>query len=364
MIDSAIVYLCTMLIMMFFAYIGGKSKNYPYLWVVLASLCFGVVMGVRMKVGIDFPQYYSIYEQAKTGWLGWGYYRWEPGFQILYWLCASQFMHYSIPFGIIAFLQIFLVFWGTRSQKNIWVYLPLTLFLCGPFIAYNNIMRNMLAFSVYVCAIPYLAQRKYWKYLILILVAACFHKSALVLIIFPFIYSWNQQVFTKIWKQLVLFGISIVIMNMEFIQRIFDSMSLVMVALGYDAYMDSEYAEFNKKMKLGYALIAVVMCQLIVMLNSRKMKAFYESRMVNIMYDMYFFGTCIRFAFMRMHLIQRLNWYFVGFEFIVAALTLNYFARKKEWLWFGAWLMMYIAVFFSRLLGKDDGSVLYHAFFE
>lgn len=365
MIDSALVYLGLMLIMMLFAWIGGKSKNYPYLWAAISSLAFGIVMGVRMHVGVDFDMYYNVYEGNKAGWFGgFGYNRWEPGFQLIYFLCSSQFLHYSIPFGIIAFLQIFLVFLGTRKLKEIWVFLPLTLFLCSTYISYNNIMRHMVAFSVFVFSIQYLADRKYWKYLLCIIIAACFHKSALTLIVLPLIYAWIPQIFTKIWPQLLLLAISLILMNINLVQQVFESISIVMSVLRYDGYMQTHYAEFDEKTGFGIRMVFIVASMLIIIFFSKKIKAYYESRTVNIMYDLYIIGMYIRFAFLKMFLIQRYNWFFMGFEFIVGAFALNYFAKKKEWIWLAVWILMYLAVFFARLNIKDDGEVLYHAFFE
>lgn len=365
MFESALVYLSLMVLMMIFAWIGGKSKNYPFLWAVLASLAWAVVMGIRMHVGIDFDMYYKVYEQNKTGWFGgFGFNRWEPGFQLLYWLCSTQFLHYSIVFGIIAFLQIFLVFYGTRSEKVCWVFLPLTLMFTGAFISYNNIMRHMVAFSIFVCAISFLAERKYWKYLLCIVVAACFHKSALILVVFPLIYMWREEIFVKIWPQLVLLGLSIIIMNIDFVQQIFESISLLMMAFGYEGYMQTEFAEYDTSMGFGIGLVFVLLCNLFIICHSRRIKEYYDNRIVSIMYDMYVIGLCVRLAFLRMFLIQRLNWYFMGYEFIIAALALYYFAKKKDWIYFISWNVMYFAVFLSRLNVKDDGSVLYHAFFE
>lgn len=362
--ESIIIYLGLMFVMMGFAWVGSKSRHYRWLWAGLASLSFGVVMGIRMRVGVDFPMYYDIYELTKAGVEGWGFERWEPAFKILYIICGSQYLHYSIPFGIVAFLQIFLIFYGLRYEQRIWTYIPLTLMLAGYFISYNNIMRHMVAFSIFVCAIPFLAERKYWKYLLCILAAACFHKSALVLIILPAIYSWCQQVFSRIWVQLIWVGIGLVIMNIDFVQNIFDALSIGMVLLGYDGYTQTSYAEFDKEATLGVGFAVIIVVNIILVLYSRQMKSYFNRRSIAIMYDMYFFGFFVKLAFLRMFLLQRLNYYFISFEFIIAALTLYYLREKKNWISFAVIIVLYLALFIAKLQVKDDGSVLYHSFLD
>lgn len=364
MIDSAIVYLGLMAIMTVFVWLGYRSKQFRWFWVTLACISFGVVMGIRMNVGIDFPMYLRAYEQIKAGTFAFGFTRWEPGFQLLFYLCSSQYLHYSIPFGIIAFLQMFLLFYGLRNESRVWIFIPLAFFLTGYFITFNNIIRHMVAFSIFVCAIPYLADRKYWQYLICIVAAACFHKSALVLLPLPLVYMWVQQIYTRIWVQLLWVGIGLAFMNLDYVQNIFEAISFGMTLLGYGDYMYTSFAEFDDETKIGLGFFVMLAGNLILILFSRQMKAFYEKRAVAIMYDMYFFGYFVKLAFLRMFLLQRLNYYFISFEFIIAALTMYMFVRKKNWIMLGSLIALYLAVFFAKLNVEDDGSVLYHTFLE
>lgn len=364
MIESIIVYLGLMVIMMAFAGLAARSERFRWLYVTICCLCFGVVMGIRMNVGVDFPMYYKGYQLVQLESTHQLFEHWEPAFRYLLLICGSQFIHYSIPFGIIAFLQVFLVFYGLRKFPNIWVYIPLTLFLAGYFIPYNNIMRHMVAFSVFVCAIPWLAERKYWQYIGIILIAACFHKSAFVLMLIPPVYIWCKQIFTRVWVQLAWIGFGLIMMNIDYVQNIFQLLSVGMTMLGYGFYTHTSFAEFNEETKLGIGFLAMLCANLIIVWYSRRMKEYYESRTVNIMYDLFFLGVIIHLAFLRMFLLQRLNYYFICFEFIIAAFMLNFFVKKKNWLAFGSLILLYLALFYAKLNVKDDGSVLYHTFFE
>lgn len=364
MFESAVVYLGLMVVMMILAWLGSRSEHNRYTWAALASLAFAVVMGIRWNVGVDFPMYYDLYQLATTGYMGLGFDRWEPAFKILYIICGSQYLHYSIPFGIIAFIQCFLIFYGLRNQSKTWVFIPFTLMLSGTFVSYDNIMRHMVAFSIFICAIPYLAERKYWKYLLCIIAASLFHKSALILIMLPLVYMWCKQVFSKIWIQLIFVGIGLAIMNIDNVQEIFEALSFAMTLLGYDDYMSTSFALFDEETKLGLGFMVILAANLVLIFFSNKMKRFYNSRAVDIMYDMYFLGYFVKLAFLRMFLLQRVNYYFISFEFIIAALTLWMFYKKKSWIMLLGLSMIYVALFFGKLSNSEVGAMTYHTFLE
>lgn len=365
MFESALVYLGLVLVMTFLAWFAGQAKNYKWFWLVLCSLSYAVVMGIRMNVGVDFPMYYKVYQQVQSGGTGgFGMEHFEPGFQLIYLIFGSQHIHYSIPFGFISFIQMFLIFVGLRKYPQVWVLIPMTFFFTGCFVNYNNVTRHMIALSIFICAIPFLAERKYWKYLGCIILASLFHKSALALVLIPPVYMFCKEVFTRIWVQLAWLAFGLVMMNIDVVQNVFEALSMAILFLGYNDYLHTSFADFNENKKIGLGFVFMFAACVILILNSRKMKEFYKSRTVNIMYDMFFFGYIIRLAFVRMFLLQRFNYYFINFEFIIGAFTLYMFIRKKQWVWFAALMVLYTALFFARLNVKEDGSVLYHTFLE
>lgn len=364
MFESAVIYIGLMVVMMIFAWLGSRSDHRALSWAALSAISFAIVMAVRWKVGVDFYMYYKQYELVKAGSMGFGFQRYEPLFRLLFYVCGTNFLHYSIPFGIIAFLQCFLIFVGLRAQKRAWIFIPFTLMMTGLFVSYDNIMRHMMAFSIFICAIPYLAKRKYWQYLLCIIGAMMFHKSAAVLLFFPLIYMFCKQIFSRIWVQLIFVGIGLAMMNLDNVQDIFEAISFALTLLGYEFYMTTSFAEFDEETKIGLGFMVILLCNLILVLFSRKTKEFYDSRAVAIMYDMYFVGFFIKLAFMRMFLLQRLNYYFFSFEFIIAALTMWMFYKKKNWIMLLGLCAIYIVLFFGKLSNTEVGAMTYHTFWE
>ena len=111
-----------MLIMIFSGYIYMKryykcidSKfNWYNIDFILPIICFSFIFGIRYNVGNDYMSYLDIYE-------GYAHYYTirddlEIGFEFVTRLMAETGLHYSIYFGLIAFLQIFLIYYTFRKE--------------------------------------------------------------------------------------------------------------------------------------------------------------------------------------------------------------------------------------------------------
>lgn len=362
MLDSLIAYLGLMLIMMAFAWCGKHAGEYKKIYAGFAALWFAIVMGIRYNVGTDFDMYYNAYELARLGTFNQELTRWEIGFSLIFKAFAVYDFHYSIPFGLVAFFQCYLLFVGLKKQYRVWVYLPVTLMLSCIWITYDNIMRHMLAFSIFVAAIPLLAERKYVKFSIAIFVAFLLHKTAILLLIFILVYYYNEDIFKSLWLQLGLFLGSLVLMNIDIVQDVFNTISNVTALMGYSDYESSSFAEFDDEMKIGLGFIVILMIDLFLILLGNGMKKYYKSRSVNIMYDLFFLGVILRYGFLRMFLIQRLNYYFYSFEFIIAALSLYYLFKNRKYLMYYSILFLYVALFMGKMMQAKDTYAAYQTF--
>ena len=167
MFESVFVYLSLMFVMVLLAWCGSHSKQHKLIWVALASFAYALIFGIRYNVGTDFPTYLNSYEQVALGNSGGDFVNWEWGVRTIFSLCAKVNFHYSIPFGIVAFVQIFLIFLGLKNQSKIWWVIPISLMLSCIWLSYSNIMRHMVAFSIFVYSIQYLSSKEYFKYYIL-----------------------------------------------------------------------------------------------------------------------------------------------------------------------------------------------------
>ena len=363
MFSSVVVYILLMMFMMGLSWCASHAKHHRYIGAVSASLAFAVFFGIRYMVGTDFYTYYINYEDLKLGYQTDEFLRWEIGFRAIFIFFARLGCHYSLPFGVIAFIQCSLIYIALRKQYKMWTFIPFTLILTCIWISYANIMRHMLAFSIFIVSIRFLADKQYLKYCLCVTLAFLFHNSAVLLYLLIIPYMFKNEYFSNIKLQFILLGIALVLMNINMVQNIFELFSTAISFMKYDDYLTSHYAEFNEDIRFGMGPLSMLIIAIFLIAYSNKMKYYYASSTVSIMYDLYFIGIFIHFAFIRMFLLQRLNYYFYSFEFIIGALTLGYLYKSHGLRIFIILATMFLMLFLGKLLlSQDIGS--YRTFFS
>ena len=122
--------------------------------------------------------------------------------------------------------------------------------------------------------------------------------------------------------QFVLFAVSVVLGRIDILIQLMDYFTKGAILLGYDVYLEEQYSK-NVLMEqgvlgIGY-YIAVILC-LVIIYYSRLITR--KEGIFTYIYNLYLIGVMIKYIFIGSSLVQRLNWYFCGFDFIVAALLL------------------------------------------
>lgn len=158
----------------------GNNETSKKRFVVLSMVVLGLVAAVRsFYVGIDTYQYYVAYQTVsyETS-------RYEVGFLFLIWLLNHISSNPQLLIMMSsAIIMISTGFFIQRYSKN--PVLSICLFVTLLTYAYYlNLMRQALAVSVLMFSIPYLLDKKYLRYVIVVVLASTFHSSALVWLIF------------------------------------------------------------------------------------------------------------------------------------------------------------------------------------
>lgn len=120
----------------------------------------------------------------------------------------------SSVFIIVSFFIFF-----HRYSPNI--YISILLFVTLTIYFYtHNITRQYIAISICLYAIPFLLDRKFWRYLIIILIAMTFHTSAIIMIVLYFIANIPIKLIT-ILNYIVSISIVLILFYqvLNFVQR-------------------------------------------------------------------------------------------------------------------------------------------------
>ena len=332
-IQSIIVYtLLTILMCICANRAQGNSKQSKLLgWLPL--ILFTLVFGLRYGVGVDYNNYVDIYEAT-------AYYpsydeileneRFEPGFTLLIYLCHLFNAPVYILFSLAAFIQIFLLYKTFKNEGNILVYIYATLILTG-FCMYSfmNIIRHEIAFCFFLYSLKYIQDNKLSKYWICCLLALAFHKSALILFPLYFIWIKRKGILNKpiieVSILIACFALSFVSQWQE-IMHLFDSL---IVFLGYEDYLDiADQMVVNNKMGITRIFNLAVNC--IIVINSKKIKDYFQSELLNILYDLFLIGICLGYVFLGSMMLGRIIVYFAHTQFIMLAYSLCYFYRLRK----------------------------------
>lgn len=186
---SLIFYLLSFSTAALLMYYGFKRSNKV---IVGMSLAIPMLVGaLRYGVGTDYTTYVAIYDQLSQlslpQYLSLQSLDVEIGFYLLVQISSFLTGNYLLLFAISSFLTVYFFYLGLKKydirQKASVYFLYLTIVF--PF-SFNSV-RQGIAISICFYAFSFIIERVPKKYLLWILAASVFHKSALFLLPFYFI---------------------------------------------------------------------------------------------------------------------------------------------------------------------------------
>ncbi|MGN6178416.1 MAG: EpsG family protein [Mucilaginibacter sp.] len=180
----------------FFAFVESSGFNDRFIeqnkgyirYVVFALLL--VFIGLRYKIGSDWLQYYTYYDNVENIWTVlfdaknapyfWDH-PWEPGFKLL----MSLFKSTGVEFEVVIFLITAFNLYSLNRFLKQYIKTDFSLFLVM-FLSLNmvrefDILRQSLAFYIMLFAYRYV-NKSFFKYLLVCLIAMMFHTSAAIFI--------------------------------------------------------------------------------------------------------------------------------------------------------------------------------------
>jgi len=160
---------------------GGGELPFASWEIMMAMLIYVAVSAVRWLTSWDYNMYYCYYVSMQS--VGdFSRENFEPGFSLITELMAKSGLHYAFFFGFWAAVQIFLLYYALRHRKWLLPWLALCMMLGPYYIQWMNTIRQTVVECLLLILIELIVQRKFWIYLVLVLLAATLHKMALLLI--------------------------------------------------------------------------------------------------------------------------------------------------------------------------------------
>ena len=321
---------------------------------IYALLIYAIIFGLRYCVGVDYMSYVKMFDNVQLG------YEVDKEYAFIGLMKIFQIFGLGIEpfFALCAFLQLFFIFQLFKNYKELYPFLVITFMIGGEWLIYSNIIRNMLAFAIVVYSLKYVQTRSIFKHYLWLLIAFFFHKSCAIMVVVYPLYMLKPFFFQKRSIQYVLLLISLVLMNLNYIQEFVSYMDGLMEILGYaEKYGMDERMDMEVSIGMGFVIELSIACTIIF--YSPKIKEYYSNLPTNIMYDLFFVGLLIKYSFIGSMLIQRMNTYFIGYTFILAAMELAYLHKHKMKMGMYAIIGLYCMLGFAILYRMNDNSAMF-----
>lgn len=204
-----IVYICLIAFCMFFSFLSVNSKKDKQIGKLIIDIMpfvlLFIVSAIRYKVGRDYISYYNLFYNSKY------ILRMDFGFVFLYKI---------LNFFRLTPISIFIV---TSFVINWFVYLSINklsknktlsyyIYICGTLYFFSmNGIRQSIAMCIFYYSLFYIEKRDLKKYILLNLLGASIHSSALLFIPLYFVFTKKTSLKFKIIFLLVVYGSSNII---------------------------------------------------------------------------------------------------------------------------------------------------------
>ena len=309
MVNSYIFYTILSLIILLLAVMAGKTKSALFAVLIVATLTF--VGGFRAyTVGRDTAAYVEIFANISNG----GKHNKDIGFTIV-----SRILLTICDNPTFVFLVYALITHGLITAR-LWELTKGEAFTYAVFAYYSfyffetmNIMRQFVVVAVIFYATRYLAKRKYFTYLLILLPCITFHISAVLGVVFLLSEFFYWKKLTKKQKQ---FLIAVVVLGV----------ATVALAFGFIMTKLDIYLHYFKHIQLDIGLrVFALLLILIVTSWLYKPKLRDSKRLLNRQGDKYilsttrlyyFWACCFGFAGYLYEFMDRLGFYFTPFVFV------------------------------------------------
>lgn len=339
----------------------AHSDN-SFFYIVLTILVFCLIMALRYGVGVDFFAYQAAYKN--------GNYipsNWNSGFLFIVNFCKCFGLPYSCFLALVAFLQVFPIFYVFRKlvDLKIYIYLVFALVFTGSWLGMCNTLRQWIAVSIGFYCFSFL-NKKQWQYFIIgVLLCMTFHTSAIIML--PLIvYAFYGPFFNDAKIKVVLLLVSVFVGNLlegsslfEFFNQYFFATDFA-ESSGYNYYSwSNDYWDADVQKGAGYILKIVSL--IYIFAYSEDVKKFYKSRWISVLYDIFFIGSLLNNIFISVHILSRMTMYFSGFYFVFIALSIRVSSKLGHSFIF--YLMVFCTLlFFIAVMYKADTNTAQYFF--
>ncbi|WP_262484527.1 EpsG family protein [Brumimicrobium salinarum] len=240
-----------------------------------------------------------------------------------------------------------------------------------------NGIRQALALCVWLVAVRYIAEKRFWTYLALCIASSMFHYSAAILIILYPILRNSKDYFKSIKLQLLLLGVAFLIQSYflfllpktEILLDVYKTLLGGGKAYGKTYGIEGLKNSYIESEGTNLVYYSKIIINIIIIFYSQKLKDFYDTNKFTIIYFLFFIGLITSYMFPIGYIsVTRPFRYFYIFETIMYAYFAYYLIKNKtpqNQVLFLILIVLFIGVFLSSIaVASEDSHLIYQFFFD
>src|SRR5690554_1376155 len=275
----------------------GENNSFWKIYIIFPLIVFSIIFGMRYDVGTDHLAYISTYSEGIVASKG------EPIFDAITYIFQGLGLHYVYYFSFLAFIQVFFFFYAFKREMYLFPFLVFFLFTNYEWGFWMNGIRQALALCIWLFAIRFIEEKRFWHYLLFCFISFLFHRSAIILIVFFPLLKNGWDYFKSRKLQFILL-ISVLILQqylvslLEYFKGILELYLSILGAETYRSYrlegLKESYIEPD-----GTNIVYLIRLTLhvAIIIYSQKLKDFYQSNKFNIIYSLFFLGLLTTYIF-------------------------------------------------------------------
>ena len=335
----------------------GGAKLPFYSWeIMLSLLIFSIIAGARYHTGYDHAMYLDQYlHLQKTG--DFSRQNFEYGFEWISRFFAWCNIHYFFYFAFWALLQIGFLYFGLRHHKHLLCWVGLGI-MCGSFfLGWMNSVRQSVVVCLFVALIPLINDRKFLPYLLIVIVAAFIHKSALLLLpvfLLTFIdvkeIITNRKVLMGVFACFVILGVIVGAIPWD---KFLGNYQWILDLIGYSNYGNTNdpnvVGQFKGLGSWGISRVPMLLgCISIIWFYPELKSHFSNDKLLSYFFVLAYIGMCLYYLLINTtHYILRPIDYFTIFYLIMGAYMMVYLLRTRK-----TWVAIFLAlVLYTHFIG-------------
>lgn len=297
---------------------------------VLFLLC-----ALRIEVGNDYITYIQNAHEIYVG----GIIVTEPGYnyvvKLLFAICGGEY--FLVLFAFFGFITIFMFMKSIYEQSEMFAMSFFLFMALGIYFRSFNTVRYYMVLAITMYSLRYVIKKEYSKFIILILIAALFHKSVLVVI--PMYFICN-----RVWKKWFYGIVAVGTVAMYLLKDYIMEIALKL----YPSYEDTVY--LTQDIGIRASLPALIRCAFVLLLCIICYKeAIYENRANTLYFNMTVMSVALYIGGSFIPMISRFGYYLITAQILlVPGIYVCLEGKKKKYVLTG--IVVVAAAYFIYFL--------------